>query len=63
MMMKMTGKEYIIIKQKYFEYLATFKFLNKGSSEGAVSFDQFYLYRVYVSKYSDRKSMSQVVYR
>jgi hypothetical protein len=61
--MKLVKKEYTALKKKYMEYLATYKFVNNGSLVGAIQFDEFYLYKVYTSKYADKKSLSQVVYR
>jgi len=55
--------QYGKIKASYGKYLATYRSLNNGSSEGAVTFFQFYYYMNYVSRYSDPRSCAPLGYR
>jgi hypothetical protein len=48
-----TGDEYKKIKEVYLKYIESYKALNKNSTKGATSFADFYIYRTYISKYSD----------
>ncbi|MBX9703600.1 MAG: hypothetical protein K2X39_05555 [Silvanigrellaceae bacterium] len=58
-----TNKEYIKLKKSYEQYLAVYKLLNKGSLEGVTSFSDFYIYRTFTSKYTDRRKFLANVYR
>ncbi len=42
-----------VISNKYKDYLSLYAALNNGSTEGASTFDEFYLRMIYNSKYAD----------
>lgn len=58
-----SGKEYNRLKEKYLSYLESYKSLNKGSTEGATTFAQFYVLMTYTSRYSDQRVLASLGYK
>ena len=48
-------RNYLKIKDLYVRYLETYLKLS-GSLEGATPFADFYIYRIYISRYGERKN-------
>ncbi|MFZ9521387.1 MAG: hypothetical protein ACO3A4_13015 [Silvanigrellaceae bacterium] len=55
--------QYSKIKASYQRYLASYRQLNNGSAEGALSFFEFYNYLNFTCKYSDPRSCIPIGYR
>ena len=55
---KHVKKEFNNLKQAYIRYVQSYKFYNKGSLEGVTTFNDFYIYQTYTSKYSDPRRLA-----
>ncbi|MEN9826189.1 MAG: hypothetical protein RI953_1934 [Pseudomonadota bacterium] len=58
-----TALQYTKIKASYQRYLATYRQLNKGSTEGALNFFEFYNYLNFTCRYSDPRACIPIGYR
>lgn len=58
-----TSVEYQRVKSAYNRYLRTYKELNGGRVDGAVSFLEFYHYLNYTNRYSDPRSVIHMGFR
>ncbi len=45
-----------LVAQRYKDYIALYRDLNGGSTEGIAPFDEFYWHVIYYSKYANRTS-------
>ena len=57
------GKMMARLKEEHRRYLETFKLINKGSLEGATPFTTYYIYKTYITKYSDHRAFILGNYR
>ena len=55
-------KEYPKLKEKYAEYLKSYKKMNGGSEKGATSFGEFYMRQTYHSVYTDARVIALMGY-
>lgn len=64
-MFQTTGltREYLKIRDAYTNYLKAYKKMNKGSTEGATTFDAFYLYKTYIVKYMEPHRITAHAYK
>lgn len=54
--------QYAKIRASYMKYLATYKQLNKGSTEGATPFGRFYMNETYNVVYTDERTIALMSY-
>jgi hypothetical protein len=51
----LTSKDYLKIKERYLNYLKTYRSLNNGSDDGATTLNQFYIFWTYTLRYNSVK--------
>lgn len=54
--------QYAKIRASYMRYLAVYKQLNKGSTEGATPFGKFYMNEIYNVVYNDERTIALMSY-